>query len=397
MTSMIHRPFNGIRVLDATHVLAGPFCTYQLALLGADVIKVESPHVPDSARGRGPDSHLNAAGLGINFLVQGSNKRSIAIDLSTAEGKALFLDLADSADVLVENYHAGAFVALGLGPDSLQSRNPRLIYCSITGFGHDGERATVNAYDNVIQAASGIMAGTRARTGELVKTGASIIDYATGYSAAFAIAAALLQRATTNRGQVIDCSMFETALTLMAPEAAAALYEGQVEPRSKEAGLGTYETTDGLLMLGAFNARQNKRMWEALGRPEFAGLETWPDLWREAEAMRVSLTQILRTKSASEWEAYFHGIGIPAERIRTLEEAVHMPHLAQRQFFHSLQPPEARSASVKVPVAPFKFAEGGAAIDRPPPRTGEHTSEILHALGFSDEAIADLRSRRIVE
>ena len=396
MSLPAQRPFHGIRVLDLTHVLAGPFCAYQLALLGADVIKIEPPGMPDTARGRGPDDALNAAGLGINYLVQGSNKRSLALDLTTEDGREILLDLVAGADVLVENYRVGALAELGLRPETLQARNPRLICCSITGFARGHEREAVNAYDNVIQAASGVMARTTGRAGEPVKSGASFIDYATGYAAAFAISAALFQRQASGVGQVIDCSMFETALTLMAPEAAAALYEGPSQPRPKEAGLGTYETADGLLMLGAFNARQNRRLWQALGRPDFAALEGWPQLWASAPAMREALVPIMRTRTAAEWEDYLHGIGIPAERVRSLDEAVRLPHLDKRGFFHALQPDAASAAPVSVPLAPFSYAAAGPAIDRPPPRLGEHSAEILSEIGRSPAEIIALRERGVI-
>ncbi|RYE83539.1 MAG: CoA transferase [Hyphomicrobiales bacterium] len=390
------RPFHGIRVLDLTHVLAGPFCAYQLALLGADVVKIEPPQMPDTARGRGPDDALNAAGLGINYLVQGSNKRSLALDLASEDGRTILLDLVDGADVLVENYRAGALDALGLGAQALCARNPRLIHCSITGFARGHEREAVNAYDNVVQAASGVMARTTGRSGEPVKSGASFIDYATGYAAAFAISAALFQRKASGKGQVIDCAMFDTALTLMAPEAAAALYEGPVQPRPKEAGLGTYETADGLLMLGAFNARQNKRLWEALGRPDFAALDSWPALWGAAQAMREALVPIMRTRSAAEWEGYLHSLGIPAERVRTLDEAARLPHLRERGFFHRLDAALPGAAPVAVPLAPFTYAAAGPAIDRPPPRLGEHSGEILAEIGRSPAEVEALRTRGVV-
>jgi crotonobetainyl-CoA:carnitine CoA-transferase CaiB-like acyl-CoA transferase len=390
------RPFHGIRVLDLTHVLAGPFCAYQLALLGADVVKIEPPQMPDTARGRGPDDALNAAGLGINYLVQGSNKRSLALDLASEEGRAVLLDLVDGADVLVENYRAGALEALGLGAEALCARNPRLIHCSITGFARGHEREAVNAYDNVIQAASGVMARTTGRAGEPVKSGASFIDYATGYAAAFAISAALFQRQASGEGQVIDCAMFDTALTLMAPEAAAALYEGPVQSRPKEAGLGTYETADGLLMLGAFNTRQNKRLWEALGRPDFAALDGWPALWGAAQAMREALVPIMLTRTAAEWEDYFHAIGIPAERVRTLDEAARLPHLRERGFFHQLDAALPGAAPVAIPLAPFSFATAGPAIDRPPPRLGEHSAEILAETGRAPAEVEALKARGVI-
>ena len=217
--------FEAVRVLDLTHVLAGPFCTYQLALLGADVIKIEAPYSPDCARRRGPVAALNAAGQGINYQVQGANKRALAIDLATPEGNKVFRRLAETADVVVENYRRGALDALGLDAATLVAANPTLIHCSISGFGAVGAWGDLNAYDNVIQAASGMMVQTGG-AGPPVKTGASVIDYTTGMAAAFAIAAALHERTRTGRGQIIDVAMLDTALTLMAPEVSAASYTG---------------------------------------------------------------------------------------------------------------------------------------------------------------------------
>ncbi|WP_439577054.1 CaiB/BaiF CoA transferase family protein [Elioraea sp.] len=391
------RPFEGLRVLDLTHVLAGPFCAYQLAVLGADVIKIEPPHTPDCARGRGPDDALNAAGLGINYQVQGANKRALALDLADPRGRALFLRLVDGADVVIENFRTGALAALGLGAEALTAANPRLIHCTLTGYGATGERAGVNAYDNVIQAASGLMARTgTAETGPL-KAGASVIDYATGYAAAFAIAAALVQRARTGHGQTIDCAMFDTALTLMAPEASAALYAGTKAPRPSEAGIGAYRTADGeLVMLGAFNVRQNRRLWQALGRPEFASIADWNGLWAASGAMRDALAEVFATRTAADWEAFLHGIGVPAERVRRLDEAVRLPHLAARGLFAGFAPAEPGTAPVALPLAAFRYAAGGPELTRPPPRHGEHSAEILAGLGCSADEIAALRADGVI-
>lgn len=393
----VPRPFEGIRVLDLTHVLAGPFCAYQFAVLGADVIKIEPPHTPDCARGRGPDDALNAAGLGINYQVQGANKRALALDLAEPRGRALFLRLVDGADVVIENYRTGALAALGLGADVLTARNPRLVHCSLTGYGAVGDRAGVNAYDNVIQATSGLMARTgTAETGPL-KAGASVIDYASGYAAAFAIAAALVQRTRSGRGQTIDCAMFDTALTLMAPEASAARYTGMRAPRPAEAGLGAYRTADGvLLMLGAFNVRQNRRLWQALGRSDFASIDDWNGLWAASDAMREALAAAFITRTATEWEHLLHGIGVPAERVRRLDEAVRMPHLATRGLFADVASAVPGAAPAPLPVAAFRYREAGPELTRPPPRHGEHSAEILADLGCSADEIAALRADGVI-
>lgn len=391
------QPFDGIRVLDLTHVLAGPFCAYQLGLLGADVIKIEPPTNPDCARGRGPDDALNAAGLGINYQVQGANKRALALDLAAPRGREIFLALVVGSDVVIENYRTGALAALGLGAEQLMAANPGLIHCSLTGFGAVGDRAGVNAYDNVIQAASGLMARTGTTETGPLKAGASVIDYATGYAAAFAVAAALVQRGRTGRGQTIDCAMLDTALTLMAPEASAALYAGQTTKRPNEAGLGAYRTSDGeLIVLGAFNVRQNRRLWELLGRPDFASIADWNGLWAAADEMRLVLRETISTRTGADWESLLHGIGVPAERVRRLEETARMPHLAARGLFADVAPTVPGTAPVAVPLAPFRYGESGPRLARRPPRHGEHSDAILAELGLAADEIVTLRQDGVI-
>src|SRR5678815_3019043 len=201
------RPFEGIRIIDITHVLAGPFAAYQLAVLGGDVIKVEHPDDPDQSRGSGTDRALNRGLMGTGFLTQGSNKRSITLDLKQERGREVLKKLVAGADVLVENYRPGAFSALGLGYEALSAINPRLVYCSISAFGQDGPRREQTAYDHVIQATSGIMASTGTEDVNPIKIGAPAIDYATGTMGAFALASALVQRERTGRGQPTDPPM----------------------------------------------------------------------------------------------------------------------------------------------------------------------------------------------
>src|SRR5476651_389073 len=209
------RPFEGIRVIDVTHVLAGPFATYQLAVLGADVIKVEHPDDPDQSRGAGTDKELNRRNMGTAFLTQASNKRSITLDLKSEKDRDILRDLVKTADVFVENYRPGAFEALGLGYEALAAINPRLIYASFSAFGQNGPRGPQTAYDHVIQATSGIMAMTGTKEVNPIKFGSPAIDYATGMTGAFALAAALFQRERTGKGQRVDMAMLDVAIVLM--------------------------------------------------------------------------------------------------------------------------------------------------------------------------------------
>jgi len=380
------QPYANIKILDLTHVLAGPFATYQFALLGAEVIKIEDPANPDCARGRGPDALQNAELRGLNYQVQASNKKAITLDLKTEAGQSIFKELVKNADILVENYRSGALSKLGLAYNDLKKVNSKLIYCSLTGFGSSGPKAEVNAYDNVIQATSGVITQSGGH-----KPGVSFVDYAAGYNAAFAISAALHQVKMTGSGTHISCSMLEVAMNLMAPEAAAAQHPIKAL-RDKEPGISAYSTMDGILMMGAFTHSQNRRMWRCLielGYTVSKGLYAptdWNSLWAVGDQIKITLSDILLDKNASEWQKIFHAVGVPAERERTLDEAVLDPQL--ENYFEQVE-------GVTLPKAAFHF-EGGAEITTPPPGFSEHTDEILFGIGISKSEIKQYRKDGVI-
>lgn len=381
-----------LRVLDVTHVLAGPYCGYQLALLGAEVIKIEPPDWPDPVRERGPIPALNDARMGINYLIQNSNKKSMALNLKSDEGKKIFKHLAVEADVIVENFRAGAIAALGLGYDAIRAINPRIIYCSITAFGQRGPWATRNAYDPAIQGLSGIMMKTASGGEQPIMPGAPFIDYATGLTAAFAVASALVHRERTGEGQFIDVAMLDTALVMTGPALTADNYDGPKKPTPREAGTDLYVTRDGYLQLGAYNVKQNNRMWKLLDRPEFSALKGWKDLWDNAAAMRSALQEIMLTRTAEEWEEALAGVGVPSARVRTLEEASKLPQLAARGFLHEVSSQDIPEG-VRVPGAAFSFQDGGPEVTSPPPRFGEHTDEILTRLRSAAVSVIEIPGR----
>lgn len=394
------RPFEGIRILDATHVLAGPFAAYQLALLGADVIKVEHPEEPDQSRDSGPDLALNRAGMGTYYLAQGANKRSITLDLKQEAGRAVMRRLLANADVLVENYRPGAFDALGLGYDAVSAINSKLIYCSISAFGHGGPRGGQTAYDHVIQAASGIMAATGTPEVNPIKFGAPAIDYATGTMAAFALASALFQRERTGRGQRIDLSMLDVALMLQASHIAAYLRTGkEAKPSGNDHAYATssaYPTKDGMVMLGASNLRQQRRLWAALGRPEMAKTDNEARLAARAEEAAV-LREIMLTRTAQEWEEFLQSYHVPAARVRGMAEALADPQVEGRHLVHRF--PEGApgvEGSFGVPLPGFKFAHGGPQVDSPPPPLGADTDAVLAEVGYTPAEIAALRAQRAI-
>ena len=332
------QPFEGIRVIDVTHVLAGPFAAYQLAVLGADVIKVEDPDDPDQSRGVGTDKELNRRNMGTAFLTQASNKRSIALDLKQEKHRDILKKLVATADVFIENYRPGAFEALGLGYEALAAINPRLIYASFSAFGQQGPRSTQTAYDHVIQATSGIMAMTGTPEVNPIKFGSPAVDYATGMTGAFALSAALFQRERTGKGQRIDMAMLDVAMTLMSSHLTGYLRNG-VHPKPSgnqhpHATNSAYQAKDTIVMLGASNLRQQRRLWTLLERPDMIKKTNEErDADREREA--ATLREIMRTRTANEWEVFLQANHVPAARVRTMGEAVADPQLGSRGDYSS--------------------------------------------------------------
>src|SRR6516165_10142256 len=380
----MQRPFEGIRVIDATHVLAGPFAAYQLAVLGADVIKVEHPLDPDQSRLTGPDRTLGKRQMGTSYLTQASNKRSLTLDLKQPVGQDVFKKLVANADVVVENYRPAALDALGLGYEAMAAITPRLIYASMSAFGQRGPRAPQTAYDYVIQATSGIMAMTGTPEVNPIKFGSPAIDYATGTTGAFALASALFQRERTGRGQRIDLAMLDVAMILMGSHLTGYLRNG-VHPkphgnRHPHATNGAFETKDGLVMLGASNLHQQRRLWTVLGRPDM--IKRTNDERDEDHDHEIAvLSELMLTRTADEWEEFLQARHVPAARVRTMGEALADPQLATRGVVHRHAAATGVEGGFGVPLAAFTFAHGGPRIDSAPPKLGQHNEEILAELG----------------
>ena len=390
------RPYEGIKIIDVTHVLAGPFAAYQLAVLGADVIKVEHPRDYDQSRDSGSDHALNRQRMGTGYLTQGSNKRAITLDLKHEKGREVLKRLVTDADVLVENWRSGAFPALGLGYEDLFPLNPRLIYCSMTAFGQEGPRGEQTAYDQLIQATSGMMATTGTPEVNPIKTGAPVIDYATGTMCAFAISAALFQRERTGRGQYIDSSMLDVALMLMGSHITAYLRTGH-EPRPRgnrmdRASSQLYQAKDAPLMIAASNRGQHERLFRALGRPDLAAQSSPEERERLYEAQTAELERIIAQRTAEDWEQYLQSHHVPAGRVRTLSEALADPQVKSRRVLHEHPELDGIEGPATVPMAAFTFAHGGPSIETPPPRLGQHTEAVLRGLGYTGEQIAALRA-----
>ncbi len=394
------RPFEGIKVIDITHVLAGPFSTNQLALLGADVIKIENPEDPDQARNSGSDHALNECNMGTSFLTTGSNKRSFTVNLKTKKGQEIIRALAKEADVFVENYRSGALSALGIGYEDIKKINPDIIYCSLTAWGQEGPRGQQTAYDQVIQGYSGMMSITgNSKTGPM-RCGPQLIDFATGTTAAFAISSALFHRERTGKGQYIDGCLTDTAFILMGAQITGALRTGKkLDYQTPDRGQAThseYMAKDKMLLLGASNHRQHSRFWELVGQPERAyKSDTYRQQHRsnEAEALR----KLIATKTAQEWEDFLQDNHIPAARQRSVEEAIDDPQVNHRNIFHRYKDgSHGVDGEYTVPVAAFKYAKEGPRVDNPPPAFGQHNAEILRDLGYSSDQILELKNSKVI-
>jgi CoA:oxalate CoA-transferase len=398
--SAASRPLAQIRVLDLTNVLAGPFCAYQLGLLGADVIKVEMPDSGDLARQLGADAALNKQLMGASFLAQNGGKKSVTVNLKSADGKAVMRRLVKTADVLVENFRPGVMKRLGLGYDDLQMVNPALIYCAISGFGQDGPMKDAPAYDQIIQGLSGMMSITGDERSAPLRVGYPVADTIGGITAGLAITSALVRRANTGEGACIDVSMLDSALVTMGWVVSNYLIAGH-EPHPigndnfTAAPSGTFTTGSGLLNIAANKQEQFQALAKAIDREDL--IDDVRFSAREARkqnraALTVELEQALQKKTAEQWETILTSIGIPAGRVLTVPEALATPQVKHRELLQTFDDVSGLGRSVTLTRAGFKMSKGDPEVASPPPRLGQHTTEVLRELGFADNEIERLKS-----
>jgi crotonobetainyl-CoA:carnitine CoA-transferase CaiB-like acyl-CoA transferase len=392
----------GVRVLDLTNVLSGPFCTLNLALLGAEVIKIENPKGGDLARKLGNVPALNQQLMGTSFLAQNANKKSITLNLKSEEGKAIFERLVAEADVVVENFRPEVMSRLGLGHAALSKINAKLIYCAISGFGQTGPDAHKPAYDQIIQGLSGVMDVNGDERLHPLRCGFPLCDTVGGLAAAFAILAALYHRQTTGEGQFIDVALLDSIMPLLGWVAANLLIGGQPPvPMGNDnftaAPSGTFATADGYVNIAANKQEQWEALTEVLGveplkaDPRFHERDVRK---QNRQSLQPLLEARLKERPTAEWVAALNARDVPSGAILSLREALEQPQVRHRQVLQSIGVEGFADAVLFGLPAKLEKTPGG--ITSPPPRLGAHTEEVLGRIGHTAAMVARLRQKGIV-
>ncbi len=404
--------FSGIRVIDFTQVYAGPFAAQQLAQFGADVIKIEQPGAGDMTRGLTSGASGNGApkdgpqsGMAPAYLTCNLGKRAITLNLKHPEATPIVHALVRTADVVIENFTAGVMGRLGFGYAQLQAVKPDLVYCSISGYGQTGPLAGIAAFDGAIQAASGMMAVTGHPDSGPTRTGYMPVDMSTALNAAFAISSALFRRARTGEGQYLDVAMMDTAMVLQAAQVTSYLVREEIpellgnRSPTRAPTANVFPTAEGHIQLVALNERQVAGLFavlgitDALADPRFATAEA-----RIAHTPHVTamLTRALASAPSSIWLQRCRDAGVPCAEIRDYAAVTEDPQFATRAVFAPISAPSGPTREVRVVAAGHITNVDGPQVQRPPPRLGEHTDEVLRQIGYADARIATLRADGVI-
>jgi len=393
---------SGVRVLDLTNVLSGPFATLHLALLGAEVIKIENPKDGDLARKLGVMPALNEQLMGTSFLAQNANKKSVTLNTKTPEGKEIFKKLVKTADVLVENFRPDVMGRLGLGYATLAEINPRLVYCSISGFGQTGPDAFKPAYDQIIQGLSGVMDINGDERLNPLRAGFPVCDTVGGLNAAFAIMSALYNRERSGKGQMIDIAMIDSIMPLMGWVAANLLIAGQKPvPMGNDnftaAPSGTFKTKDGYMNVAANKQEQWESLCDVVGVPELKTDQRFEkrDIRKKN---RKLLTPLLEEKftqrPTAEWVDLLNAKDVPSGAILSLEAALNQPQIKHRAILKDVT--EKGIGNLKLFGLAAQFSDTPGELNAPPPRLSAHTAEVLAGVGVTEAELAVLKEKKVV-
>jgi crotonobetainyl-CoA:carnitine CoA-transferase CaiB-like acyl-CoA transferase len=396
-----NRPFAGIRILDFTQVLAGPYGSYQLALLGADVIKVERRNGEDMRRT--PLSRDWAErGMAPSWLAINGNKRSLTLDLQRPEAVRIVQLLAARADVVMENFRPGVMDRLGIGYAALAEINPRLIYCAVSGFGQTGPYRDEAGYDGKIQALSGIMSITGHKETGPTRAGFAVCDVLSGMTAAFAVSSALFQRSHTGKGQHIDVSMLEASLAFLSTQVADFTVAGHRQEQfgnqaiSRKVTANLFRARGSWLLLAVNDERQYRALMTALNRTDVLDDPRFGDWFQRKEneaALRAIVEEALAAHDAKTWEKMLNAAGAPCASIWRIEEVIEHPQIAARDVLQTAHTPY---GDVRLMGSGFKLAHGGGRLDSAPPELGAHTDEVLREAGYGDAEIAAFRRDGVI-
>ena len=392
--------FTGLRIIDFTQVLAGPFATQQLAQLGADVIKIEQPEAGDITRGL---MSSGSDGMAPSFLTCNLGKRAITLDLKHPKAKEIVHRLVASADAVVENFKPGTIDKLGFGYEALKAIKPDLVYASISGYGQSGPKSELPAFDGAIQASSGMMSISGHPESGPTRTGYFSVDMSTALNAAFAISAALFRRHLTGEGQRIDVSMLDTAVVMQAAQMSNYLVTntlpelmGNRSP-TKSPTANVFASADGFVQIVALREAHVKALFTLLGVADM--YDTYPE-----PAMRIAHTDeinavikpALAAQSSAHWISELGKLGIPCAPIQTLDEVAAEPQFDHRLIFTEIPNPQTPDASVKVVSAGHVSEPAPPKVQRPSPSLGQDNDNVLGELGYSEHDIAELRAQRVI-
>ncbi len=391
------QPFTGVRVLDFTQVFAGPFGSYQLALLGADVVKIERPGGDDMRFGP-PNKEWSDRGLGTGWMAINANKRNIALDLTKPEAIAIVKKLAETADVVMENFRPGVMDKLGIGYEALSKVNPKIIYAAVSGFGQTGPERTTGAYDGKIQAMSGLMSITGSKESGPTRAGFAVCDAIGGMSLAFGVASALFQRTHTGKGQLVDVAMLDSALTFMSSFVVDYTVGDHLQgpsgnrAQSRLPTADLFRVKDGHLLLAVNNDKQFVALAKAIGHPDLPNdprFIDWPARIENEVELRQIIEEVFATADAATWDERLTAANVPCSRIWSIAEVVKHPQLDHRTILQKVESP---FGEVELIASGIRYAHGGAEIKRFPVMPGADTDAVLGEAGYSAEEIASFKA-----